>query len=284
MNHKIIDCNIIANQFLEQLQITYKQLKEKYKIEVLNLAIIQIGDDYASSIYIKNKIKYCYDFGINVKHIKLENNTQEEYMINLIQDLNQNIYIHGILLQLPIAKEINLNKILNFIDAKKDVDGFNIINLGNIFLGNNTLAPCTTKGILYILEHLKIKIEGLNVVILGRSNIVGKPLAIQLINLGATVSICNSKTNNLKYYTKNADILIVAIGQNKFINSNFIKQDAIIIDVGINRSEDNKICGDVDMLDVIGKVKYITPVPNGVGKMTVSMLIANLIECYLKQI
>jgi methylenetetrahydrofolate dehydrogenase (NADP+)/methenyltetrahydrofolate cyclohydrolase len=284
MQNKIIDCRNIAKEFLIKTKKVYKELLLNSDLEYLKLAIIQIGKDYASSIYIKNKIKYCNEFGIAVEVINLQDNIEETIIIEIIKKLNENLNIHGILLQLPIPKKLNVERVLNLIDANKDVDGFNKLNLGATFLGDNKLSPCTAKGILYIIKYLNLEILGSNIVVLGKSNIVGKPIALQLINLGATVTICNSKTKNIKQYTTNADILIVAIGKMKFIKSNMIKKDCIIIDVGINRDKDNKICGDVDLEDVIEKVKYITPVPYGIGKMTIAMLIANVLECYLKQI
>lgn len=283
MQNKIIFCDNIAKDFLIKTKIFYKELLLNHNLESLKLAIIQIGNNYASSIYIKNKIRSCNEFGIDTEVIKLPENIEESKIIQIIKKLNENLNIHGILLQLPIPKNLQIKDILNLIDPNKDVDGFNKLNLGATFVGDNQLAPCTSKGILYIIKYLNLNVKGANIVILGRSNIVGKPTAIQLINLGATVSICNSKTKNIENYTTNADILIVAIGKARFIKSNMIKKDCVIIDVGINRDENNKICGDVDLEDVIEKVKYITPVPNGVGKMTVAMLIANVLECYLKK-
>ena len=274
---KIIDGKQIRDEILEEIK---KEVK-KYMIKPC-LAVIQIGDDPASTTYISAKEKACNKVGMYFKHIKFESNVKEIEVINKILELNNDDYVHGILLQLPLPEGFNADKLINYIARSKDVDGLTDINVGKLYNNKQGLISCTPLGIIKLLEHEDIDIEGKNVTIIGRSNLVGKPLLGLLLNKNATVTICHSKTENLKEHTKNADILIVAIGKKKFITENMIKKDAVIIDVGINK-EDGKIYGDVDFENVKEKASKITPVPGGVGPMTVAMLISNVNQAYLKQ-
>ena len=247
-----------------------------YKIK---LAIILVGNNEASKIYIKNKELACNYVGIKVDKYLLDEKTKEEDLIKLINKLNSDNEITGIILQSPVPSQIDFNKCSGLIDAKKDVDGFTKENIYNLYLGVDTILPCTVKGIIKLLEEYKIKISGENVVIVGRGNIVGHPLGLAMLNKDATVTIAHSKTKNLKDITKKADILISATGIPHLIKEDMVKENATIIDVGVAKI-DGKIVGDVDFLNVSKKAKYITPNPGGVGPMTVAMIIDNLIFMY----
>ena len=273
---KIIDGKKIRDEILDELKKKVKQ----YMIKPC-LAVIQIGDDEASNTYIKSKEKACNAIGIYFKHIKFTETTKEIEVINKILELNNDEYVHGILLQLPLPSGFNQDKLINYIARNKDVDGLTDINIGKIFNNKPGLVSCTPQGIMKLLERENIDVAGKNVTIVGRSNLVGKPLLGLLLNKDATVTICHSKTENLKKHTKNADILIVAVGKKHFITEDMVKEDAIVIDVGINR-ENGKLYGDIDYDNVKSKAKKITPVPGGVGPMTVAMLMSNVIASYEK--
>lgn len=258
------------------------ELLIKYKEEIKNnnlkikLAIIEVGENEASKIYIKNKIKYCSEVGIETKVFNLDNDTNENELINLINKLNNDKNVTGIILQSPIPTHLDFDKCSSLIDSNKDVDGFTLTNVYNLYLNKKSILPCTVKGIIKLLEHYNIPIEGANVVIVGRGNIVGKPLALALENRNATVTLCHSKTKDLINYTKQADILVAAAGSPNLIKKDMIKKTSVLIDVGVNRI-DGKIVGDIDK-DVYDIVSYVTPNPGGVGPMTVAMIIDNLIE------
>lgn len=273
---KIIDGKKIRNQIIEDLK---KQVKQ-YMIKPC-LAVIQIGDDPASTTYIKSKEKACNEIGMYFKHIKFNETVKEIEVINKILELNNDEYVHGILIQLPLPDGFNQDKLINYIARNKDVDGLTDINVGKLFNNKPGMVSCTPLGIMKLFEEEKIEVKGKNVTIVGRSNLVGKPLLGLLLNNDATVTICHSKTENLKKHTKNADILIVAVGKKHFITEDMVKDDVIIIDVGINK-EDGKLYGDVDFNKVKTKAKKITPVPGGVGPMTVAMLMTNVIKAYEK--
>ncbi len=244
------------------------------------LAVLIVGENKASKIYVNAKVKACEEVGINSFHYEFPDNISEIELLAALDLLNEKEEINGILVQLPLPKNINEENIINRINPKKDVDCFTPENLGRMFLNEEkAIKSCTPSGILELLRRNKVVFLGKKVVILGRSNIVGKPLAIMMINEGATVTVCNSKTKDLQDICKTADILIVAIGKERFIKKEMIKKDAIIVDVGINRVE-GKIYGDVDFQDVLSKVSLITPVPGGVGPMTIAMLLKNSVELF----
>lgn len=251
----------------------------KNEIEALDLkpalAVIVVGDNPASKVYVNNKKKACKAVGIESIEYVLPENTTEEELLNVIDYCNISSCVHGILVQLPLPSHINENKVLERIKPEKDVDGFTAINTGKLWQGDYDLAPCTAMGVIELLDYYGYEIAGQNCVVVGRSNIVGKPVAALLLERNATVTICHSKTQNLSEITRHADILISAVGKPKFITWVMVKQDAIVIDVGINRDENGKLCGDVDFDDVKDKVTAITPVPGGVGPMTVAMLMKN---------
>ena len=255
------------------------KLKEKIAKENLNikLAIILVGDDEASKIYIRNKEKYCDMVGIVVEKYKLSSETEESEIINLIDKLNNDESVTGIILQSPVPEKIDFDKCSGLIKASKDVDGFTKDNIYNLYLGRKTILPCTVKGIIKLLEYYNIPIRGANVVVVGRGNIVGHPLSLALENLDATVTVAHSQTKNLKDLTKSADILISATGVGHLIKRDMVKKNSVVIDVGVSRC-DGKIVGDVDFENVKDIAAFITPNPGGVGPMTVAMIIDNLIE------
>lgn len=270
---KMIDGRKIADEVILNCQKEVEQLKKANIFP--KLAILLIGDNPSSEIYVKNKIKKCNEIGIATELIRFSDSVNENELIQKIQDLNSDVNIHGIILQLPLPSSINEKKVMQAIDYQKDVDGFTYQNIGALASNNESIFAATPKGIITILDKENISVSGKDVVIVGRSNIVGRPLALALLNRDATVTICHSQTNNLKEKTKKADILIVAIGKPNFISSDYVKDGAVVIDVGINRVN-GKLQGDVSP-DVYEKVSLITPVPGGVGPMTVAMVISNLI-------
>ena len=272
----IIDGKELARKTREKLKIECDNLKKEGILS--KLAVIMVGDDKASQIYVKNKSKACQEIGIKFEEYFLGNDIKQEELIELIQKLNLDKSINGILLQSPIPKSLDINEAFRIILPEKDVDGFNPINVGKLCLNQETFVSCTPYGIMKMFEEYDIDLTGKNVTILGRSNIVGKPLIQCCLNKNATVTVCHSKTKDLKEHTKNADIVISAIGKAKFVTADMIKDEAVVIDVGINRNENGKIVGDVDFENVSSKASYITPVPGGVGPMTIAMLMNNVIK------
>lgn len=277
----IIDGKELAKKTRESLKLDCDYLKENGIIP--KLAVIMVGDNPASKVYVKNKSKACSEVGIEYEEYILRDDIKQEELITLIEKLNNRNDINGILLQSPIPNHLDINEAFRTISYKKDVDGFNPVNVGKLTLGQDTFVSCTPYGVMRMFEEYNIDIEGKNVVILGRSNIVGKPLIQCCLNKNATVTVCHSRTKELREYTKRADIIIVAIGKSKFLTEDMIKDGAVVIDVGINRGEDNKITGDVDFENVKNKASYITPVPGGVGPMTIAMLMNNVIKAAKEQ-
>lgn len=271
----IIDGKKISTDIKNELKEQVDQLKEK-NIEVC-LCVIQVGADPASTIYVRNKKKACEYIGIKSLSYELPEDTAEEQLIELINELNQRKDVHGILVQLPLPKHIDEDRIIQTISPDKDVDGFHPESVGRLSIGHKGFVSCTPAGVVQLLKRYNIGIEGKECVIIGRSNIVGKPMAMLMLRENATVTVCHSKTRNLSEITSRADILIVAIGKPKFITKEYVKQGAVVIDVGMHRNENNKLCGDVDYDDVLEKVSAITPVPGGVGPMTIAMLMYNCV-------
>lgn len=241
------------------------------------LAVIIVGDNAASSLYVRNKVKACSDIGIYSEVHSFPQHAEQDEVLNCIQALNQNPHIHGILVQLPLPAHFENNRVIASIAVEKDVDGFHLYNVGALVTGNTIFSPCTPYGVMVMLERNRIPIEGQHAVVIGRSNIVGKPMAFMLLEQGATVTICTSKTRNLQQFTKNADILVVATGKPRMVTAGMVKPGAVVIDVGINRLPDGKLCGDVDYDTVKEVAGFITPVPGGVGPMTITMLLCNTI-------
>lgn len=275
----IIDGKITSAKIKDELKEQVMELKEK-NVEVC-LCVIQVGADPASSIYVNNKKKACDYIGIKSLSYELSEDTSQEELLELIYRLNEQKDVNGILVQLPLPKHIDEDRIIQAISPDKDVDGFHPQSVGRLSIGQKGFISCTPAGIVQLLKRYNISMEGKECVIVGRSNIVGKPMAMLMLRENATVTVCHSRTKNLSEVTRRADILIVAIGKAKFITDEYVKEGAVVIDVGMHRNENNKLCGDVDYDDVIEKVSAITPVPGGVGPMTIAMLMHNCLESAL---
>ncbi len=273
---EILDGKMVAKKIRQSL----KSEVETLKVNGINpkLAVIMVGEDPSSKIYVRNKSIACNEVGIEYEEFLLSETTTMEELLDLIDKLNKDETIHGILLQSPIPKGLDINEAFRAIDPKKDVDGFNPFNVGKLCLGQDTFVSCTPFGIIKLLGEYNIEIEGKNAVVVGRSNIVGKPMMQCLLNKNATVTVCHSKTKDLKEVTKKADILVVAIGRANFITKDMVKEGAVVVDVGINRTDDGKLCGDVEFEEVSKVASYITPVPGGVGPMTIAMLMNNIVK------
>lgn len=271
-----IDGKKISQEIKDELKA--KVAEDKAAGKTACLAVIQVGADPASSIYVRNKKNACAYIGIESLSYELPETTTEEELLTLIGELNQRDDVNGILCQLPVPKHIREDKIIKAIDPKKDVDGFHPENVGALLIGQKGYISCTPAGIIQLLKRSGIEIEGKHCVVVGRSNIVGKPMAILMLRENATVTIAHSRTKNLKEICKEADILIAAIGKPKFFTADYMKEGAVVIDVGIHRQENGKMCGDVDYADVEPHVSAITPVPGGVGPMTIAMLMSNCVE------
>lgn len=277
----IIDGKELAKKIRSELKVEADELKANGIFP--KLAVIMVGDDKASKIYVKNKSKACEEIGIEYEEFIMDANISMDELLDLIEKLNNRDDIHGILLQSPIPKNLDINQAFNKISYKKDVDGFHPINVGKLVIGQDCFISCTPFGVIKMLEEYGIEIEGKNAVVVGRSNIVGKPLAQCLLSKNATVTVCHSRTQNIDEITSKADILVAALGKPKFITENMVKDGAVVIDVGINRNEEGKIVGDVDFETVSQKASYITPVPGGVGPMTIAMLMTNVIKAAKNQ-
>ncbi len=274
--YQIIDGKKISQEIKDELREKMAELKQKGGSRCL--AVIQVGDDPASSVYVNNKKKACEYIGIDSESYHLPEETTEKELLELIDGLNRKPEVNGILVQLPLPKQIDENKILLTISPEKDVDGFHPVNVGNLSIGRPGFVSCTPAGVIQLLKRSGIEIEGKECVVLGRSNIVGKPMAMLLLRENGTVTVCHSRTKNLKEITKRADILVAAIGKPKFIDADYVKEGAVVIDVGIHRNENGKLCGDVDFESVAPHCAAITPVPGGVGPMTIAMLMHNCVE------
>lgn len=273
---QIIDGKKISAEIKNELKQQVAGLKEK-GLEI-TLAVVQVGNNPASSVYVKNKKNACEYIGIRSLAYELPEETTQEELMHLIDELNESVSVHGILVQLPLPEHIDEDRIIKAIAPKKDVDGFHPQSAGALSIGQKGFVSCTPAGIIELLKRSGIEMEGKECVIVGRSNIVGKPMALLMLRENATVTICHSHTKNLKEVCKRADILIASIGKPKFFNHEYVKEGAVVIDVGIHRNEQNKLCGDVDYEDVFPYVSAITPVPGGVGPMTIAMLMHNCVQ------
>ena len=272
----VIDGKQLSKKIRSNLKIECEELKAKGIIP--KLAVIMVGNDQASKVYVKNKSKACEEVGVEFEEFLLNEDTTQEELENVIEKLNQDKKIHGILLQSPIPKNLDINRAFEKISPIKDVDGFHPVNVGKLALNKDTFVSCTPFGIMKIFEEYNIDLTGKDVVILGRSNIVGKPLIQCCLNKNATVTVCHSKTKNLQEHTKRADVIISAIGKANFVTKEMVKDGAVVIDVGINRLDDGKLVGDVEYSEVEKRAEFITPVPGGVGPMTIAMLMNNVIK------
>lgn len=275
MSYQIIDGKAISKQIKEECRVKAAEYKER-GIEI-TLAVVQVGDDPASGVYVRNKKRACEECGIRSLSYELPAETSEEELLALIGRLNADSSVNGILVQLPLPEHIDENKIIRAIDVKKDVDGFHPMSAGALCTGQKGFVSCTPAGIIQLLKRSGVTIAGKECVVIGRSNIVGKPAALLLLAENGTVTVCHSKTADLKEVAKRADILVVAVGRPGFITADFVKEGAVVIDVGIHRNENGKLCGDVDFDSVAPKCSAITPVPGGVGPMTIAMLMSNCI-------
>ena len=273
---QLIDGKKISGEIKDELKEKVSSLKKEGT--EITLAVIQVGNDPASTVYVGNKKKACEYIGIKSLAYELEEETTEKELLDLIDELNARDDVNGILVQLPLPKHIDESKVIEKIDRKKDVDGFHPANVGELVIGGPGFVSCTPAGVIELLKRSDVEIEGKNCVVIGRSNIVGKPMALLLLRENGTVTITHSRTKNLKEITKQADILVVAIGKPKFITAEYVKEGAVVIDVGIHRNENNKLCGDVDFESVAPLCSKITPVPGGVGPMTIAMLMNNCVR------
>ena len=273
---KIIDGKAISAEIKEELKEKVAEYK-KQGVEI-TLAVVKVGNDPASAVYVRNKEKACEYVGITSRTLALPEETTEEELLKVVNDLNEDKAVNGILVQLPLPKHIDESKVLLAIDSNKDVDGFHPVNVGKMVIGEETFLPCTPAGIIEMLKRTDVEISGKECVVIGRSNIVGKPMSMLMLKENATVTIAHSRTKDLKEVTKRADILIAAIGKAKFVTADYVKEGAVIIDVGMDRDENGKLCGDVDFDSVSQVASAITPVPGGVGPMTVTMLLVNCLR------
>jgi methylenetetrahydrofolate dehydrogenase (NADP+) / methenyltetrahydrofolate cyclohydrolase len=280
MSAQIISGTDIAKKKKDEIAEGVQRLKEKGITP--GLSVVLVGDNQASRTYVKNKQKTCIELGMHSLLVEFPESISEAELLNKIYELNEDKSIHGILVQLPLPKHIDDTKVIEAISPLKDVDGFHPINIGRMMTGQDAFLPCTPYGVMVMLEETGISIEGKHVVVIGRSNIVGKPSGQLFLNQNATVTYCHSKTKDLKYHTKQADILVCAIGKANFITAEYVKEGAVVIDVGMNRNEEGKLCGDVLFEEVKEKAGFITPVPKGVGPMTITMLMFNTLKAAQK--
>ncbi|AFH79926.1 bifunctional methylenetetrahydrofolate dehydrogenase/methenyltetrahydrofolate cyclohydrolase FolD [Listeria monocytogenes] len=273
---EIIDGKKLAKEIQEKVTREVAELVKEGKKP--GLAVVLVGDNQASRTYVRNKQKRTEEAGMKSVLIELPENVTEEKLLSVVEELNEDKTIHGILVQLPLPEHISEEKVIDTISYDKDVDGFHPVNVGNLFIGKDSFVPCTPAGIIELIKSTGTQIEGKRAVVIGRSNIVGKPVAQLLLNENATVTIAHSRTKDLPQVAKEADILVVATGLAKFVKKDYIKPGAVVIDVGMDRDENNKLCGDVDFDDVVEEAGFITPVPGGVGPMTITMLLANTLK------
>ncbi|WP_373717726.1 bifunctional methylenetetrahydrofolate dehydrogenase/methenyltetrahydrofolate cyclohydrolase FolD [Jeotgalibaca porci] len=276
METQLLEGKKLAEKMQSEMKVRVNSLLEKGKIP--GLTVLLVGEDKASQVYVRNKERQATKVGIKSEIIRLPETISEAALIEQVEQLNEDASVHGILVQLPLPKHINEQEVLRKIDYSKDVDGFHPMNMGNFLLGNASALPCTPYGIMELLKAYDISLEGKNALVIGRSNIVGKPMALMLMEKNATITIAHSKTKNLKELAQQADVLVAAIGRGHMITGEFIKPGAVVIDVGMNRDEAGKLIGDVDTASVMGIAGYVTPVPGGVGPMTITMLLDQTIK------
>ena len=279
---EIISGKVVSQAVRDQIAFEVKSLSEKYG-NTPGLAVIKVGDDPASAVYVRNKHKACLEVGIRSYQIELPEQTTEQELIARIDELNSDPDVNGILVQLPLPSHISEKAVIERISVDKDVDAFHPANVGRIMIGNYDFLPCTPAGVIELLKFYNIEIASKKCVIIGRSNIVGKPMSLLLLENNGTVTVCHSKTQDLASITREADIIVVAIGRAEFLRADMVKDGAVVVDVGINRLGDGRLVGDVAFDEVAIKASYITPVPGGVGPMTITMLLKNTLIAYKKQ-
>lgn len=273
----IIDGKEIAARVRAELKSEILALKEESGI-VPGLTVVLVGENQASQLYVRNKVKACGEVGIRSDRHALPESTTQEELLRLIRDLNASRDVHGILVQLPLPKQINEETILEEISPRKDVDGFHPYNIGRLMIGNPVLQPCTPYGVMHLIDSTGMELSGKDAVVIGRSNIVGKPMSMMLLRRNATVTICHSKTRDLPERVRSADVVVAAVGRAEFVRGDWIKEGAVVVDVGINRTSEGKLVGDVDFEGASRRAGFITPVPGGVGPMTIAMLLKNTVE------
>ncbi len=276
--YQVLDGKLVSQSVKDRVRV--RAAAHNAKGEEITLAVIIVGDDPASRVYVNNKKKACEYVGFRSLEYALPASTTQEELIELIHELNERKDVHGILCQLPVPKHIDDKAVIAAIDPKKDVDAFSEINVGKILIGKYDLLPCTPAGVMELLDYYDIKVEGRNCVVIGRSNIVGKPMAVLLMHANGTVTVTHKKTRNLREVTNKADILVSSVGRAKFVTADMVKEGAVVVDVGMNRDENGKLCGDVVFDEVAPKCSYITPVPGGVGPMTIAMLMQNTLKAF----
>ena len=280
---EIIDGKLVSQNTRKEIAESVAKFKDEYGITP-GLAVILVGNDPASQVYVRNKHKGCIEAGMNSFQIEMPADTPEEVLLNKIDELNRDTNVHGILVQLPLPSHLSEEKVINRISPNKDVDAFHPENVGKIMIGNYDFLPCTPAGVMKLLEYYNVDICGKECVIIGRSNIVGKPMSLLLLGKNGTVTVCHSRTKDLKSVTKRADILVVAIGRANFVTRDMVKPGAVVVDVGINRLDNGKLCGDVNFEEVSSVASMITPVPGGVGPMTITMLLNNTLTAAKKTV
>ena len=280
---EIIDGKLVSTKIREQIKTDVEKFIKEHAVTPA-LAVILVGEDPASQVYVRNKHKACLDAGIRSIEIKMSADTTEAELLDKVDELNKDASVHGILVQLPLPRHINEDKIINAILPEKDVDAFHPSNVGKIVIGKYDFLPCTPAGIMSLLDYYNVEIQGKRCVVIGRSNIVGKPMALLLLERNGTVTVAHSKTVDLPSISREADILVVAVGRPRFIGADMVKEGAVVVDVGINRLEDGRLVGDVDFESVSKKAAYITPVPGGVGPMTITTLLKNTLKAAEKSL
>lgn len=280
---QIIDGKLVASTIREGIKEEVTKLNSLYPENPICLAVVLVGDDPASQIYVRNKIKACEELGMKSLLYKMDATSTTEDVEKVILEMNARKDITGYIIQLPMPKGIDESYLLDLIDPAKDVDGCHYVSKGKLWTGRDSLIACTPYGVMKMLEYYNIPLEGKHAVVVGRSNLVGKPLAQLLLDKNCTVTICHSRTKDLKYFTSQADILCVTVGKAKIIGKDMVKEGAVVVDIGINRDENGKVCGDVDFAQIADKCSYITPVPGGVGPMTITMLMYNTVVAYKMQ-
>ena len=280
---ELIDGKLVSAKIREKIACDVADFKKETGVTP-GLAVIIVGENPASIVYVRNKHKACVEAGMNSIEVKMPETTTEEELLCKIDDLNHDPAVHGILVQLPLPKHIDETNVLNSILPAKDVDAFHPVNVGKIMIGNYNLLPCTPAGVMDLLDYYGVELSGKRAVVIGRSNIVGKPMALLLLERNATVTVCHSRTADISEYTKSADVIVVAVGRPRFLKANMVKPGAVVVDVGINRLDDGKLCGDADFDNLLDVTSLITPVPGGVGPMTITTLLKNTLSAAKEQI
>ena len=280
---ELIDGKLVSSKIRAGIADEVAKFKTEFSVTP-GLAVIIVGENPASLVYVRNKHKACVEAGMNSIEVKLPESTTEDELLSKIDDLNKDPLVHGILVQLPLPKHIDETRVLNSITPEKDVDAFHPVNVGKIMIGNYNLLPCTPAGVMDLLDYYGVELSGKRAVVIGRSNIVGKPMALLLLERNATVTVCHSRTKDISEYTRSADVIVVAVGKPNFLKGDIVKPGAVVVDVGINRLDNGKLCGDADFESLRNVASLITPVPGGVGPMTITTLLKNTLSAAREQV